>query len=144
MEGMYHSESWAESLAEFCTEFAELWAGFCRDLAWICRQFAGDVQSLCKNLGGWGRHSEETEVASLMIRDIYGNELRFRSGEFYSNKDRASLNSWAEGAITLKMAKLRVCQTNGWHHSEIDDGEFLNLAHGLGYWEKEDGEQTGI
>lgn len=74
------------------------------------------------------------EVASLMVlKDKDGNEMRVRSGDFYANRDRASLNAYAQGGITLKMAKIRVCETNGWHHSEIDDEEFLRWIESLGY-----------
>ena len=68
-----------------------------------------------------------------MIMDIYGNVLRLKTGEFYANRDRASLNLYARGAITLFSAKLRVCQNNGWTPSEIDDGDFLEFIQGLGY-----------
>lgn len=68
-----------------------------------------------------------------MIQDIYGNVLRFKPGDFYANRDRASLNSFARGAITLKMAKLRVCDNNGWDPGAVSDQEFMALVLGLGY-----------
>lgn len=98
--------------------------GWCRHSEWVrCGH-----HSACS-----GYHSIERQVPSLMIMDIYGNVLRLKTGEFYANRDRASLNLYDRGAITLFSAKCRVCKNNGWTPSEIDDGDFLEFIQGLGY-----------
>lgn len=64
------------------------------------------------------------------------SHIRFKSGEYYANKDSAVFKAWERKQISTRMACQYIASNNDLPF--VSQTDFEETAHELGYYRKED------
>lgn len=69
---------------------------------------------------------------------IGNKEFIFASGPKKARRDIKYFQMWETGEVTAEMARIWLCQNNGYRDDALTDEEFIFIAHSLGYWHRKD------
>lgn len=68
---------------------------------------------------------------------IGNKNFRFSAEQDAIDRDCQMFWDWERGKISTESARKQICRSNGYPDEFLSDEDFIDMAHGFGYWHRE-------